>query len=406
MGGAESVKDDPGIQGRIEGIIDRTLTGDLKLRILSLIVIGLVLYGATIALDALVLRQFFGDVISEPSDLYFYRLRAESILDGKIPYVDFTSESPPLIMYLFVVPQAAGGSTLSYQVYFAFFAILTALMLYLGFRRFDERKAMMAGLAYLAFPLCLMEFAIGVQDEAITTFLFLVPLVMLSLGKGWGSGITSLIGVLTKMFNVLLVPWTFLYADRRNRIAILIGFLGLALLLIVPLVVFFPDHLPSFRYYFLGNPDNPTGGSSISPWHYLGKLGYGLPGSAGMALTLAGLGGATLLAYKWKLSLWQGSALVMMAFFLFYPKILMAYFLMPVALLMMWGLEDRKTMMRLFVMIVPLFASMAITGNGMDPLTDEPWVWLLGMGLSLIGWGLLLRTWWAVKDRKPFFERA
>ncbi|MCX6650557.1 MAG: glycosyltransferase 87 family protein [Methanomassiliicoccales archaeon] len=397
--------DDPDGKGLMDRVIDWTLTGDLRRRVLALIIIGCVLYGATIALDALVLRHFFSDVFSENSDLSFYRFRGESILDGKIPYVDFTSESPPLIMYMFVVPQLTGGSTLSYQVFFAFFSILTSLLLYLGFRQHDERKAMMAGLAYLAYPLCLMEFAIGVQDEAITTFLFLLPLVLLHLGRGWASGVTSLVGVLTKMFNVLLVPWMFLQADRRNRIAILVSFVGLALLILVPLMILFPDQLPSFRYYFLGNPDSPTGGSSISPWHYLGKLGYGLPGWAGMTLALVGLGGATMLAFKWKLTLWQGSALVIMVFFLFYPKILMAYFIMPITLLMMWGLEDRKTMLKLFAVIVPLFASMTITGNGMAPVSDEPWVWLLGMALSLVGWGLMLHTWWKIKDKKVFFER-
>jgi len=390
---------------KVRGLVDWTMTGDLRHRIMALILIGCLLYGMTIALDALVLRPFFGNVLSEPTDLDFYRFRAESILDGKIPYVDFYSESPPLIMYMFVLPQLVGGSALAYQLYFAVFSILTSLTLYLGLRRHDERMAMMAGIAYLAYPLSLMEFGIGVQDEAITTFLFLLPLVLLHLERGWSSGVTSLVGVLTKMFNVLLVPWMFLSSDRRNRVAILIGFTGLAMLVLLPLVILFPDQLPSFHYYLLGNPDYPTGGSSISPWHYLNALGLGLPGWAGVALTLSGVGGATLLAYKRKLSLWQGATLVMMVFFLVYPKILLVYFVMPTALLMMWGLEDRKVMLRLLAIILPLFLSVAVTGNGMAPLFDGPWVWVIGMALSLVAWGIMLQTWWTIRDRKVFFER-
>jgi Gpi18-like mannosyltransferase len=309
-------------------------------------------------------------------------------------------------MYLFVVPQLAGGSASVYQLYFAFFSILTALTLYLGLRRKDERLAMMAGLAYLAYPLGLLEFGIGAQDEAITTFLFILPLILLYLGKGGLSGVVSFLGVLTKMFNVVLVPWMFLQADKKDRVAMFLGFTVLALVLVLPFIILFPDQMPSFRYYFLGNPDHPTGGSSISPWHFLNQLGYGLPGWAGVALTLAGLGGSTLFAFWKKMSLWEGATLVVLAFFFFYPKILLVYFIMPAALLMMWGLEDRKVMIRLMAMIVPLFGSVVITGNGMNPVSDETWAWLLGMAFSAIGWGIMLHTWWTVRERKVFFERA
>ncbi|MDD1772480.1 MAG: hypothetical protein LUQ09_06115, partial [Methanomassiliicoccales archaeon] len=182
---------------RMRNIINWSMEGDVRRRILTIIAVGLVLYGSCIAFDDLVLRPCFGGSLSEPSDLNFYQFRACSILDGMIPYVDFDSESPPLIMYMFVVPQVLGGSTFCYQAYFAFFAVLTALVLYLGLRSHDERKAMMAGLLYLIYPLGLLEFSLGVQDEAITMFLFVLPLILLYLGRAGSSGFVSLLGVLT-----------------------------------------------------------------------------------------------------------------------------------------------------------------------------------------------------------------
>lgn len=89
---ATRIDDDKGI---LDQVLDWTLCGDLRNRVLAIVLVGLVLYGTTIALDGLVLRPYFGDAISEPTDLDFYRFRADSILDGKIPYVDFYSESPP-----------------------------------------------------------------------------------------------------------------------------------------------------------------------------------------------------------------------------------------------------------------------------------------------------------------------
>jgi len=368
-------------------------------------VFGLLLYGTVIAIDGLVLRPFLGDVLSEPTDLNVYRARAEHILDGKVPYVDFYSESPPLIMYMFLIPQLAGGSTQAYQLFFAAFAILTSLAFFLFLRKFDERKAMAASLLYLVYPLGMMEFGFGVQDEAITIFLFVLPLLLLLNNKAAASGAASFIGVLTKMFNVVVLPWTFLRCDDRGRARMLITFSTLALLVIVPFVLLFPGELPSFSYYFLANPNSPTGGSSISPWHYLGELGFGLPGWAGVALTLLGLAGSSLFAYWKKMSLWQGAALVTVVFFVTYPKILLVYFMMPAVLLLMWGVEDRRVMLKLSAMLVPLFLSVAVTGNGKNPLADEPWAWLLGMALSLIGWALFVHAWWKVKDQRPFFER-
>jgi len=386
--------------------LDRALEGDTKRKLLTIVIFGLLLYGSVIALDGLLLRPLFGDVLSDPSDLDFYRERAERILGGEVPYVDFYSESPPLIMYLFLIPQLAGGSVQVYQLFFAAFAILTSMAFFLVLRGHDERKAMSVGLLYLAYPLGLMEFGFGVQDEAITIFLFVLPLLLLLEKRAAASGAASLIGVLTKMFNVIVLPWTFLHCDNRGRARMVAAFVLLALLAIVPFMLLFPGELPSFSYYFLGDPDSPTGGSSISPWHYLGELGLGLPGWAGVALTLVGLAAASLYAHWKKLSLWQGATLVTMVFFLTYPKILLVYFMMPGVLLLMWGVDDRKVVLKLTAMLVPLFLSVAVTGNGKVPMMDGPWVWLLGIVLSLMGWALFVHSWWKVKDARPFFERA
>jgi hypothetical protein len=387
-------------------LLDRALQGDLKRKLLAIFIFGLFIYGTVIALDGLLIRPLLGDVLSDPTDLNFYRDRAENILNGKIPYVDFYSESPPLIMYLFLIPQLAGGSIQVYQLFFAAFAIMTAMAFFLFLREYDERKAMIASLLYLAYPLGMMEFGFGVQDEAITIFLFVLPLLLLLHKKTAASGAASFIGVLTKMFNVIVLPWTFLHCDNRGRMKMVAAFVILALLVIVPFMILFPGELPSFSYYFLGDPDSPTGGSSISPWHYIGELGFGLPGHAGVALTLLGLAAASLFAYWKKMSLWQGATLVTMVFFLTYPKILLVYFMMPVVLLLMWGVEDRKAVVKLSTMLVPLFLSVAVTGNGKNPLADEPWVWVLGIVLSLIGWGMFVHAWWKVKDERPFFERS
>jgi hypothetical protein len=84
-----------------------------------------------------------------------------------------------------------------------------------------------------------------------------------------------------------------------------LAFVALALLVVVPFMVLFPGELPSFSYYFLSDPDSPTGDrpSALAlPW----RTGFRTAGWAGVMLTLIGLAASSLFAYGKKMSLWQG----------------------------------------------------------------------------------------------------
>jgi len=134
-------------------------------KLLILIMVGLLFYGGIIALDNIVLRPHLNEIFGEPIDLSYYQERGQAILDGQIPYRDFESESPPLVMYLMVIPQYFGGEMWMYQLYFALFAIMTSVSIYLGFRRYNDFYAFTAGISYLFLPYAFIEFTLGVQDD-------------------------------------------------------------------------------------------------------------------------------------------------------------------------------------------------------------------------------------------------
>jgi hypothetical protein len=387
--------------------LDRTLARPFREKVAILALIGFVFYIALILLDNFVLRPYFGDVLGYPEDLTAYRERAQAILDGQVPYRDFHTESPPLIMYLFVIPQALGGNIWIYQLYFCAFSVMTACALYWGLRRFDDRLAFLMGMAYLILPFGIIEFPLGAQDEAITLLFFLLPLLLLLNNKVTASSFAVVLGALSKLFNGLVFPWMIIGAGaRKERVTLLLTVIGLGLLLVVPFLILAPDEFLRFpRYYLLGNPDYPTGGSSISPWHFLKQGGLGIPGWGGVAMTLGAVFGSTYLAYRWKLTLWEGSLLVMVSFFLFYPKILFVFFLMPVALILPWALEDRRVMWRILAMALPLFGAVCFSGNGMDPMTDASWAWLVSLALSLLGWILFFQAWWYTRNTRSFIDR-
>lgn len=378
----------------------------LRRKVLALALVGILLYGSLIVLDNLVIRPNFSDVIGDPGDLDVYQERAQNILDGQIPYRDFYSESPPLIMYLFVVPQALGGEMWQYQAFFTLFAIMTALTLFLGLRRFDENLAFRSGLSYLLFPLTWMEFVFGVQDEAITMFFFVLALILFVIGLRLWSGIATLAGAMVKVVSLIPFPWMLLKAGRRDGWRMLGITLALTLLACLPFLICCPEEFLDFpRYYLLGQGDAATGGSSISPWHFLALAGFGLPGWLAVSLTVSSILISTYLAYRWKWSFWQGTTFIMVVFFLFYPKVLLVYFLIPVVLLLMWAKDDKRVLPLLLLMIVPLFASVVLTGNGLDPIIDEPLSWIAGLVLGLIGWSLLLLAWRLTWGKMVFFER-
>ncbi|OPY34665.1 MAG: hypothetical protein A4E32_00139 [Methanomassiliicoccales archaeon PtaU1.Bin124] len=376
-------------------------------KIYSLLLAGLLIYGSFIALDHLVIRGFVQDVTGgDPLDLDFYRNRTSQILNGSIPYKDFASESPPLIMYLMLPPQMAGGSLLAYQTYFSAWAVLGGLMLYLGLRRFDDDKAFMVGFVYMAMPYSVLEFALGAQDDAISFFMFFLPLVLVLCGRMVGAAAGGALGFWTKLFNGLVFPWIILSEeDRKKRNTFILALLVIGVAVAVPFLIICPEKFIEFpAYYFFQDKNAQTGGSGQSPWHFLDLGGFTLPGIIGVGMTLGAIIGSTYLAWRWKLTPWQGFAFIIFAFFIFYPKIAFVYFVMMVGLLLPWAVEDRKIMTRLMVMALPLFLAVPFSENGLKPVFDYSWGWIAGLALSLVAWYILFTTFRMTWKKKCFID--
>lgn len=164
------------------------------------------------------------------------------------------SEAPPLISYFFVIPQLAGGSVAAYQTYFAAFAVLTALVLYYGLRRWDDLKAFKIGIVYLLSPFVVIESVFGVQDEVIMVFLFLLAVLLAMRGNGRWSALTVAIGIWTKFFSALFYPILLLktkgWRERLIHLGIIVAF---SIAISIPFLIVAPNQFLAFpTYYFLG----------------------------------------------------------------------------------------------------------------------------------------------------------
>ncbi|MEI6796662.1 MAG: hypothetical protein WCK39_07340 [Methanomassiliicoccales archaeon] len=373
-------------------------------KLLVLLLVGAVLYGGLITVD-----NVFGvsNSVGTPVDVKYYRERGSAILNGSVPYRDFSSESPPLIMYLFAIPQAFGGSSAAYQIFFSSFAILTGICFYLLLRRFDDWKAFRAGLLYMLMPYALIEFTFGIQDEAVTTFFFFLPLLFFINHSYVKTAVSAALGFWVKIFNVLLMPIMFFHtpkwSDRRKEVLIVVV---ISLLVAVPFLLLAGVKFLEFPiYYFLGTPGAETGGrGSISPWHFLDMGGFKLPGLIGLALTIGSLIFAWYWTYKKQMPFWASCALTIFLFILFYPKINFVYFILPMAIFMIYGLDDRAILIRCFVLAIPAFASGAFTEYDPNPLINIPGGWLIGLALSLVTYIILIDIFLRTRGKKAFFE--
>jgi hypothetical protein len=373
-----------------------------------LLVFGILLLGGLIALDQLVINDMLESSFGQFSDISFYQERAQTILDGKWLYRDVQSEAPPLISYFFVIPQLFGGSVAAYQSYFAAFTMLTALALYYGLRRWDDLKAFKIAIIYLLSPFGVIESVFGIQDESIMVFLFLLAVILAVRGSGRWSALTVAIGIWTKVFAGLFYPILFLktkgWRERLVHLGIISAF---SVAISLPFLIVAPNEFLAFpTYYFLGGSATPATGISI--WDFLGMGGLNVPGTVLLGVALAGLIAGLWLVKKRDMEIWQGTLLIMVVFLIFYSRVLVGYYILPVALLLVWAVDDRKMLLKTFLLYLPFFASLAFTRDTRlgHPLIDESWSWAAGLALSLLGTYILIDLTRQALRKRPFIYRS
>lgn len=371
-----------------------------------LLVIGLLLYGSLIAVDELVVKPVHGLPVND--DINFYQNRTSAILRGEIPYKDFSMESPPIIDYMMVPAQLLGGESYQYAFYFSMFSIFTGISYYAFLRRYDDQAAFVAGLAFILMPYAFIDSTFGVQDEAITTLVFLLPLFIFVLGRFKAAALADTIGVWTKFFNGIIYPVLLIKAPTRKEALKMLGITVLITLAVaIPFLIIAPDKFLSFpSYYLLQDKNAQTGGISI--FHFWDLGGFTLPGTIGDVITLVGVLAASYYVYRKKdsVTFWEGCFIVLMAFFLLYPKILLGYYLMPVGLLLMWGATNRKIMVRCFLTYAPLILATLFAEHGSDQpillFTDS---WFIGFLLVLGANIFFIDTFIKARKERVFFER-
>jgi len=375
-----------------------------------IIFIGIMLHGFFIAVDLLMADSYLSATDgSRNLDTDLYIGRAETILNGNLLYRDVETQTPPLINYFMVIPVSLGGSLLAFEIFFSIFNVLTAVLLYHTFCRFDRKKAFFISVFFLIIPQTFSSATFGRQDECLITFIFLIPLCLAisyksRISRNLSAGIIGM-GIWIKMYSLLLVPGLIITGRTNKERGWHLGIIaGISALICIPfLLLCWVEFTWFLKFYFLGDQSLERKGlEGISVWRYLEVAGITVP-----QVILIGLLGITHLllyyySYRKKYSAWRIATLSFLIFFFLYPKIHFAYFMMLFALLLPYTFEKRGTG-RLFWFLVLTTCLVTLVEYSFNTRTFTTISSsLLLSGLSMC---LLASLFYKVYHSSPFFEK-
>jgi len=274
-------------------------------------------------------------------DIAFYQERTEGILEGQIPYLDFYSESPPLIMYLMVPAALMGGTVGSYAILFSIYVFITAALMVLLLWRIEPQYAIRSATFYLFNPITWITALIFVQDETIVALFYVLPVLLLMIGMVKTATFVSILGAFTKVFSVVLIPLTLIRqkaAEAKKSIVIIVA---TAAAVCVPFVIAAGEDFIFFIRYYLSQTGEAGLAEGISIWRVLHDVGIIVPGALLQSLLL--ISTLLMLCYIWKKGIdpAKGAYLLILPFFLFFPKIFTCYFIIPYSVLCLLVNSDR-----------------------------------------------------------------
>ena len=143
---------------------------------------------------------------------------ASLVMQGQVPYVDFSLEYPPLALLFFVLPRLASSSIIIYTILYkaeVLLAILIGLFLiYLLARRLGKAPWKMM----LVYTLCIIAVGpiVAEQFDIFSAILTLGSLYAYILGKNKTAWALLALGALTKIYPLFLAP-VYLVIALRNR---------------------------------------------------------------------------------------------------------------------------------------------------------------------------------------------
>jgi hypothetical protein len=207
---------------------------------------------AHVAIFAGLFRSVYRMPFSGTGLFYEY---AGKVLAGGLPYRDFVLEYPPLALLFFTLPRLLGESFRWYYVWFqtevVVFDLAVVATLYCAARRWNLSPARLLT-AYTLAVLAVGPIALHQFDIFPAAFL-LFAIVALAAGRTTTAAVFLALGVMTKVYPILIAPVFVLAELRRGRMSNLIRpvavFVATCFVLTLPWLLIAPRSLGVFFAY-------------------------------------------------------------------------------------------------------------------------------------------------------------
>ncbi|MFW6144144.1 MAG: hypothetical protein ACOC55_01050, partial [Candidatus Natronoplasma sp.] len=319
----------------------------------------------------------------DKSDIARFYNRAAVIIEGDNVYEKVRTGPPPLIHFYFIPPTvlappaAVGGYFLSFYVYFSLFILLDSILLFYTFRRWDENKAFLSSLLFIANPI---SFYTLFQDEGIIAFTIILSLFLVIEGKKKIGALSIGLGSITKVWSGFLIPAQLFDRDcefKKRFTHIIMSLVILSISLLSFYLVWGPKTLWFISFYGGSAAKSTLGGVSI--WSYLSKTTLISESMIRSKVILTSIACFELFflykAYKKRWDMISVFTVTLAFFLLFYPKVHWEYYLMLLPTLLFYTVRHKK----LFVSYI-IFISCLTLARGVRDLSAYPDYLTLLMG--------------------------
>lgn len=268
--------------------------------------------------------------------------------------------------------------------------MITAIMMYVLLKRWNEHYAFVVSILCLFSPFILGDSTFGIEDEVIVVFITMLGILLYKVrAERLGAAMVA-VGFWTKFIPVITFPYLWLRTETKREKLISIGlFAAVSLMVAIPFLIICPIEFITFPIYYTMGQDGGYS-ASLSVINLLGIGGVPISGLIGQLATV----GALFLSYSYcyikKLDVWRGSLVIFTVFLCVYPEAHLKYYAIPYLLLTVWAAKDLKLLFRMLPVYVILLVAQgyAVAPPGLNP----SYSWVIAIVLLIIGDILLLDT--------------
>lgn len=190
-------------------------------------------------------------------DFQYYIGHMISLTNGKIPYVDFSFDYPPLVFLpisLAYIPAFLLNDffafVYSFQILMIICDLITTVCIYLiGLKFYNDRIAFSAAVLYAtAFS---AAYFVLTKYDAFPTCLLMVAVLFTLYGMNIRGYLAIVFGIIAKIFPGISLPFLLLYnakttSFKQELYSVLKIFVPLIVIILVPIILFKPDVLFSY----------------------------------------------------------------------------------------------------------------------------------------------------------------